>query len=87
MSSQSGFLHTVFFTIIIFSIMRKRRSAIRVRLGVDGHLSTTHTWGNPVCLSAFTNDTTSELVGFLHTVPLMLTVKQVSCEYTPILKS
>ena len=33
-------------------ITRKRRSAIRARLGVAGHLSATLGWGNPVkCLS------------------------------------
>ena len=33
-------------------ITRKRRSAVRARLGVAGHLSTTLRWGNPVkCLS------------------------------------
>ena len=43
-------------------------------------LFTTPTWGIP--LSAFPNGTTSKLAGFvLHTVPLMLSVKQESCEY------
>ena len=33
-------------------ITRKRQSAVRARLGVAGHLSTTPRWGNPVkCLS------------------------------------
>ena len=50
----------VLFTIIIIyyywhiypPITRKRRSAVRARLGVAGHLSTTLRWGNPVkCLS------------------------------------
>ena len=58
---------------------RKRRSAVRARLGVAGHLSTTLRWGIP--LSAFPNGTTSKLADFLHTVPSMLNVKQGSCEY------
>ena len=60
-------------------ITRKRPRAVRVRLGVAGHLSTIPKWGIP--LSAFSNGTTSELAGLLRTVPLMLNVKQGSCEY------
>ena len=54
--------------------------AIRARLGVASHLSTTPRWGNPAkCLSQRHNRYTCRLV--LHTVPLMLSVKQGSCEY------
>ena len=54
--------------------------AIRARLGVAGHLSTTSRWGNPAkCLSQRHNKSTCRLV--LHTVPLMLSVKQGSCKY------
>ena len=60
-------------------IPRKRRSAVRARLGVAGHLTTTLRWGIP--LSAFPNGTTSKLAGFLHIVPSMLNVKQGSYEY------
>ena len=36
---------------ITTTITRKRRNAVRARLGVAGHLSTTLRWGNPVkCL-------------------------------------
>ena len=42
----------------------------RARLGVTGHLPTT--------LNAFTNDPKCKLV--LHTVPLLLSVNQGSCE-------
>ena len=34
-----------------------------------------------ILLSVFPKDTTSKLAGLLHTVPLMLNVKQRSCEY------
>ena len=34
-----------------------------------------------ILLGAFPNDTTSELVGLLHNVPLVLNVKHGSCEY------
>ena len=43
-------------------ITRKQRSAVRARLGVAGHLSTTLRWGNPVKLQR------KKLAGFLHTV-------------------
>ena len=43
-------------------ITRKRRSAVRARLGVASHLSTTLRWGIP--LSAFFNGTTSKLPAF-----------------------
>ena len=34
-----------------------------------------------ILFSAFTNSTISELEGLLHTIPVMLNVKQESCEY------
>ena len=41
---------------------RKRRSAVRARLGVADHLSTTLRWGNPVkCLSRRHNKQTCQL--------------------------
>ena len=52
----------------------------RARLGVASHLSTTPRWGNPAnCLSQRHNKQACRLV--LHTVPLMLNVKQGSYEY------
>ena len=51
---------------------------VQAWLGVTGLLSTTPRWRNPA-ISAFPNGTTSKLV--IHTVPLMLNVKQRSCEY------
>ena len=55
-------------------VTRKRRCAVRARLGVAGHLSTTLRWGIP--LSAFSKGTTSKLADLFHTVLLMLNVKQ-----------
>ena len=53
--------------------------ATKARLGVAGHLLTTPRWGNPAkCLSQRHNKYACRLV--LHTVPLMLSVKQGSCE-------
>ena len=44
-------------------------------------LSIYHSKMGEIPLSAFPDGTTSKLVGFLHTIPLMLNVKQGSCEY------
>ena len=81
-----GAVHTIFFFFFFFScifILLSRESdqcAIRARFGVAGHLSTTPRWGNPAkCLSQRHNKQTCRLV--LHTVPLMPSVKQGSCEY------
>ena len=47
-------------------ITRKRRGAIRARLGVADHRSTTFRWGNP--FSAFPSSTTNELAGLFRTI-------------------
>ena len=60
-------------------IMKNRRSAIRACSEVAGYVCTDEDKGIP--LSAFPNDTTSELAVLLYTVPLLPHVKQESCEY------
>ena len=60
-------------------IMKNRRSAIRACSEVADYLCTEKDKGIP--LSAFPNDTTSELAGLLYTVPLSPNIKQESCEY------
>ena len=62
-------------------ITRKRsKRYISSLIGVARYLSTTPRWGNPSkCLSQRHNKQTCRLV--LLTVPLMLSVKQESCEY------
>ena len=47
--------------------MKKRRGAIRARLGVADHRSTTPRWGNPVqCLSQQHNKRTCRLFRAIH---------------------
>ena len=75
------FLFYFLFSCIFILLSRESdQCAIRARLGVAGHLSTTPRWGNPAkCLSQRHNKQTCRLV--LHTVPSVLNVKQGSCEY------
>ena len=80
------FLHFFFFFFLFFCCIfillsqENDQCAIQARLGVANHLSTTPRWGNPAeCFSQRHNKYTWRLV--FHTVPLMLSVKQGSCEY------
>ena len=84
---ERAFYYLYLFSCIFILLSRESdQCAIRARLGVAGHLSTTPRWGNPAkCLSQRHNKYTCRLV--LHTVPLMLSVKQGSCEYQFFLKS
>ena len=73
------FFFFVFSCIFIFLSRESDQCAIRARLGVAGHLSTTPRWGYPVkCLSQRHNKETCRLV--LHTASSMLSVKQGNCE-------
>ena len=66
--------------IFILLSQESDQCATRARLGIASHLSTTPRWGNPAkCRSQRHNKYTCRLV--LRTVPLMLSVKQGSCEY------
>ena len=74
-------LQVYYYWHIYLPVSRKRRSAagLRARLRVFGHLSTTLRWGNPIkCLSHWHNKRTCRLSPHC---PLMLNVKQGSCEY------
>ena len=73
------YYYSFFIGIFILLSRESDQCAVRARLGVAGHLSTTLRWGIP--LGAFPNGTTSELAGLLHAVPLILNVKQGSYEY------
>ena len=77
------YTHILFFhkdALFILLSRESDQSAIRARLGVASHLSTTPRWGNPAeYLYQRRNKKTCRLV--LHTVRLMLSVKQGSCEY------
>ena len=69
-----------FRSIFILLSRESDHSAIPARLEVANHLSTTPRWGNPdKCLSQRHNQLTCRLD--LHTIPLMLSVKQRNCEY------
>ena len=70
----------VFSCIFILLSRARDQCAVRARLGVAGHLSTTPRWGNSAkCCSQRHNKSICWLV--LHSVPLMLSVQQGSCEY------
>ena len=58
----------VFSCIFILLSRKSDQCAIRARLGVASHLSTTPRWGNP--LSAFPNGTTSKLAGLFSIMSL-----------------
>ena len=58
----------LFSCIFILLSRESDQCAIRARLGVAGHLSTTPRWGIP--LSAFPNSTTSKLAGLFSTLSL-----------------
>ena len=81
--TRNQFSSTIIYLFSCIFILLSRESdqcAIRARLGVAGHLSTTPRWGSPAkCFSQRHNKSTCRLV--LHTVPSMLNVKQGSCEY------
>ena len=71
---------SIFSCIFILLSRESDQCAIRARLGDANHLSITPRWGNPAkCLSQRNNKYTFRFV--LHIVPLMLSVKQGSCEY------
>ena len=83
-AKRSFFIHkTIVFAFSCIFILLSGASdqcAIQARLGVAGHLSTTPRWENPAkCVSQRHNKYTCRL--YLHTVPLMLSAKQGSCEY------
>ena len=78
--SEFHIIPYLFSCIFILLSRESDQSAVRADLGVASHLSTTPRWGNPPkCPSRRHNKQTCRLV--LHTVPLMLSVKQGSCEY------
>ena len=58
----------LFSCIFILLSRESDQSAMRARLGVASHLSTTPRWGIP--LSAFPNGTTSKLAGLFSTLSL-----------------
>ena len=77
--SGTSFRYKLVSCIFVLLSRKSDQCAIQARLGVASHLSTTPRWGNPAkCFSQRHNKLTRRLA--LHTVPLMLSVKQGRCE-------
>ena len=58
----------VFSNIFILLSRESDQCAIRARLGVTGHLSTTPRWGNPA--KCFSNGTTNKLAGLFSALSI-----------------